>query len=181
MANRQALRELQDRLAQRLQVARAQGAQQSWLAVESAGQKLLIPLAQAGEIFPYQVAQPVPYTQPWFMGVANLRGGLYGVVDFAGFAFGRARGNVSDLRKNEMRLVVLNPSLEVNCAVVIDRLVGLRNLAAFSGEPQVDASGPTWGQVSRTDAQGATWRELDVNALVRSAEFLSVASATSMA
>jgi twitching motility protein PilI len=24
--------------------------------------------------------QPVPYAQPWFLGVANLRGGLYGVV-----------------------------------------------------------------------------------------------------
>jgi hypothetical protein len=26
---------------------------------------------------------PVPHTQPWFMGVANLRGGLHGVVDLA--------------------------------------------------------------------------------------------------
>ena len=27
----------------------------------------------------------VPHTQPWFAGVANLRGGLHGVVDLALF------------------------------------------------------------------------------------------------
>ena len=37
MANREALRELQSRLAGRLQAARAAGTQASWLAVESAG------------------------------------------------------------------------------------------------------------------------------------------------
>ena len=31
----------------------------------------------------------VPLTQPWFLGVANIRGNLYSVVDFAGFV-GRA-------------------------------------------------------------------------------------------
>ena len=73
MANRQALRELQTRLAERLQVARTQGVAAAWLAVEAGGQKYLFPLSQSGEIFPWVSAQPVPYTQPWFVGVANLR------------------------------------------------------------------------------------------------------------
>ena len=42
--------------------------------------KYLFPLGHAGEIFPWTPPQPVPYTEPWFLGVANLRGGLYGVV-----------------------------------------------------------------------------------------------------
>jgi twitching motility protein PilI len=73
-----------------LQAARDEGVQASWLAVEAAGRKYLFPLTQSGEIFPYAATQPVPYTQAWFLGVANLRGGLYGVVDLASYVSGQA-------------------------------------------------------------------------------------------
>ncbi|MDP3222613.1 MAG: chemotaxis protein CheW, partial [Rubrivivax sp.] len=52
MANREALRELQGRLAQRLAAARTETRKASWLAIECAGHGLLVPLATAGEIFP---------------------------------------------------------------------------------------------------------------------------------
>ena len=131
MANREALRELQSRLASRLQAARTEGTQASWLAVESAGAKYLFPLAQSGEIFPFASAQPVPYTQAWFLGVANLRGGLYGVVDMASFVAGGTPTLRSDATRAESRLVALNALHEVNCAFLIDRLARLRNLDAF--------------------------------------------------
>ena len=41
MANREALRELQSRLATRLQAARTEGVQASWLAVEAAGGEIV--------------------------------------------------------------------------------------------------------------------------------------------
>jgi twitching motility protein PilI len=85
MANREALRELQGRLAERLQLARTEARQQSWLAIECEGLGLLVPLPMAGEIFSVGTLLPVPHTQPWFMGVANLRGGLHGVVDLAAY------------------------------------------------------------------------------------------------
>ena len=86
MANRQALRELQTRLADRLQAARtniSQGA--SWLAVQVAGHNYLLPLEQAGEIFSWPGVLRVPYTNTWFWGVANLRGSLVGVVDLGAY------------------------------------------------------------------------------------------------
>src|SRR3990167_3882150 len=84
MANREALRELQTRLASRLQAARTEGSSvSSWLAVESAGSFYLLPLGQSGEIFPWVSIQAVPYTQRWFLGVANLRGGLVGAIAFS--------------------------------------------------------------------------------------------------
>ena len=79
MANKQALRELQTRLAERMQAARTQPRGQSWLAVECRGLGLLLPLEQAGEIFAVVPLLTVAHTQPWFAGVANLRGGLHGV------------------------------------------------------------------------------------------------------
>ena len=50
MANREALRELQTRLAARMQAARSEQRGHSWLAVEGRGHGLLLPLEQAGEI-----------------------------------------------------------------------------------------------------------------------------------
>src|ERR1700712_3261679 len=108
MANRQALRELQTRLADRLQIARTQGVAPSWLAVEAGGGKYLFPMGQGGEIFSLGATQAVPYTQPWFLGVANLRGGLFGVVDLASYVTGQAAVPKGELARKESRLVALN-------------------------------------------------------------------------
>ena len=80
MSDKKALRDFQGRLAQRLQTAQASGTEASWLAVEAGTVKLLFPLDHAGQIFPWTAIQSIPYVQPWFMGVANLRGNLCGVV-----------------------------------------------------------------------------------------------------
>ena len=74
MAKKEALRELQSRLAERLQAARTQQRGSSWLAVECSGRGILFPLREAGEIFAMSVLVPVPHTHRWFLGVANLRG-----------------------------------------------------------------------------------------------------------
>src|SRR5215218_4789716 len=165
MANREALRELQSRLATRLQAARTEGVQASWLAVEAAGVKYLFPLAQSGEIFPFASAQAVPYTQNWFLGVANLRGGLYGVVDLAGFVASRAPVTKSDAGRAESRLVALNAMFEVNCALLIDRLAGLRNLDAFSSSSERPEGSPEYFGSGYTDANGAYWQEINLQAL----------------
>ena len=85
---KQALRDFQHRLAERLQAARTQGVAASWLAVRAGAERLLVPLSHAAEIFPWTDVQRVPYVQPWFLGVANLRGNLCGVVDLAAFLHG---------------------------------------------------------------------------------------------
>ncbi|MDP3082728.1 MAG: chemotaxis protein CheW, partial [Rubrivivax sp.] len=125
MANREALRELQSRLAARLQTARTEPRSASWLAVECAGQGLLFPLASAGEIFSLGTLLPVPHTQPWFLGVANLRGGLHGVVDLAAFLGLRAAGSAraaAETGRDQARWLALNAALGSHCALLVDRL-----------------------------------------------------------
>lgn len=177
MANRQALRELQTRLAGRLQAARTDAAQGvTWLAVQAGGRNYLLPLAQAGEIFPWAGVQPVPYTCAWFWGVANLRGSLVGVIDLAGLmAHAQPRSEPSLL---ETSLLAINPALQVNAALVVDRLMGLRGVEHF-----VQSSAPPAAQglhaclgASYTDPAGEVWQELQLQALVRSPDFLQVRS-----
>ena len=176
MANREALRELQARLASRLQAARSEGAQASWLAVESGGRKFLFPLSQSGEIFPLSSLLPVPYTQSWFLGVANLRGGLYGIVDLASFVGGQAPVQRSDAGRAESRLVALNGALEVNCALLIDKLSGLRSMDAFSSSSPPPDGAPEYFGTAYTDAGGASWQELNLQALAQQPQFLSISA-----
>ena len=175
MAKREALRELQSRLAIRLQAARTEGVQASWLAVESGGRKFLFPLGQSGEIFPFAATQAVPYTQSWFLGVANLRGGLFGVVQLSTFATGAAAAPVlNEATRAQSRLVALNEMLEVNCALLIDRLVGLRGVDAFVASEAPQEASPPWLGHSYTDAAGGRWQEINLQALSQQPQFLSI-------
>ena len=175
MANREALRELQTRLASRLQAARTEGTSvSSWLAVESAGNFFLLPLGHAGEIFPWVSVQAVPYTQRWFLGVANLRGGLVGVVDLAGLLGAQAARSEQAL--SEASLLALNAALEVNAALLVDRLAGLRGTDAFvSSEPPAEDS-PAFFGTTYIDSAGTRWQELNLQALSQHPDFLSISA-----
>ena len=48
-------------------------------------QNICFHLSQSGEIFPWTPIQKVAHTQEWYLGVANMRGSLFGVADFTGF------------------------------------------------------------------------------------------------
>jgi twitching motility protein PilI len=175
MANREALRELQTRLAGRLQAARGEGvAVAAWLAVESAGQNYLLPLGQSGEIFPWTGVQPVPYTQDWFLGIANLRGTLVGVADLSGL-LGRTTVR-TEQRLSEASLLALNAVLEVNAALLVDRLMGLRSADAFVSAETPDESAPSYFGTTYLDAQGTRWQELNLQTLSQHPAFLSISA-----
>ena len=175
MANRDALRAFQSRLASRLQAARTTGVSAAWLAVEAGEGKYLFPLGHAGEIFPWTPPQPVPYTEPWFLGVANLRGGLYGVVQLSAFASGTPDGlAATEAARMQSRLVALNELLEVNCALLVDRLAGLRGAEAFTGAEPPAADAAAWLGHVYTDAAGERWQEINLQALSQQPQFLSI-------
>ena len=178
MANRDALRAFQSRLAGRLQAVRTAGSvSASWLAVEAGNARYLFPLGHAGEIFPWTPPQPVPYTAPWFLGVSNLRGGLFGVIQLSGFASGqRTPVAATETARAQSRLVALNELLEVNCALLVDRLVGLRGVEAFTTAKAPEADAPAWLGHAYTDADGAQWQEINLQALSQQPQFLSISA-----
>ena len=138
---------------------------------------MLLPLAQSGEIFPMTAVQPVPYTQGWFLGVANLRGGLFGVVDFASFMTGQTPVRRSDSAHEQARLVVLNPALEINCAVLVDRLGGLRNAKDFVARDDAQGDAPAYFAWKYTDSDGKQWQEINLEVMASQSDFLSIAAA----
>lgn len=176
MANREALRELQSRLATRLQAARTEGVSVAWLAVRAADTHFLLPLGQSGEIFPLASLQPVPYAQPWFRGVLNIRGGLFGVVDLMGFIrSGQAPKRVEAVSA-EACVVTLNPLLDVNCAVQVDSLAGLRGADAFVSSGVAPEGSPAYFGHQFVDKDGVAWQEIDLRALSQTPQFLNISA-----
>ncbi len=177
MANREAIRELQTRLANRLRTARDEGLSISWLAVKAGGRNYLFPLAQSGEIFPVGGVQPVPFALPWFLGVVNLRGGLYGVVDIARFmadvAATPAATPVTQKAAGQS-VVTFNVALEVNCALLVDTLAGLRNPQVFTASLPAEPDAPAFFGNRFADADGEPWQEINLQTLSQHPRFLSI-------
>ena len=173
MANREALRDLQSRLAGRLQAARSEGVNvAAWLAVQAGERDYLLPLNQAGEIFPWTGVQPVPYTQPWYLGIANLRGALMGVVDLAQL-LGQERVR-SEQELLDCSLLAFSPALEINTALLVDRLLGLRAAQAYVQTEAAPEHSPQFFGAVHIDATGRRWQELQLQRLSQTAKFLSI-------
>lgn len=174
MAKKEALRELQSRLAQRMAAVKTELPGRSWLAVECAGQGLLFPLKQAGEIFEASSVMAVPHTQPWVVGVANLRGGLFAVVDLAAFLGLRAaRSHAAG--SDQARLVALNASLGVNSALQVDRLEGLRHAADLTPDDSDSGTRPAFAGQRWADGSGRRWQEINLAELAVQEQFLGIA------
>lgn len=152
--------------------------ERTWLAVECAGCGLLLPLADAGEISPFTGCIDVPHTRAWFLGVANLRGQLHGVVDLAAFLGIERPANAAP---SSGWMVALNGCLEAHCALRVDQLAGLRRedeLTAVDAQALVaERSGrPRFAglRYRATAAPERIWQEIRLADLASDAHFLDI-------
>jgi twitching motility protein PilI len=169
MAQRISLKDYQRQLAERLRAADSERAA-SKLGLKVGTENWLIDLSEAGEVLPVPPITAVPLTRSWFRGVANVRGNLYSVVDFAAFI-----GAGVCVGGEAARLVLLGERYRSAAALLVERLLGLRNpaeLRALEAAPGRAA----WLRAEYEDEAGIRWSELDVGALVREADFLAVGS-----
>ena len=163
------LRLFQQELATRLASKTTAQVESSRLGLSCAGERWLIRLADAAEVVAVPPLAGVPLTQRWFLGLANIRGNLFSVIDFAAF-LGREPIVIGALS----RLILLNGrSGEQNAGIVVQRVLGLRNLAQLT---PVDDSSPSaeWHVQRWADSDGSTWQEIDLVKLARDPAFLQV-------
>jgi twitching motility protein PilI len=72
------LRDFSTQLAQRLRALPSKAAEPARLAVRLADTGYLLDMSTSGEIVALPEIAPVPWTKPWFRGLANVRGRLVG-------------------------------------------------------------------------------------------------------
>jgi twitching motility protein PilI len=163
------LRSFQQELANRLASKTAAQVESSRLGVACCDRRWLIRLSDAGEVIAVPPIVPVPLTKPWFLGLANIRGNLFSIVDFPAFL-----GDGPVRTGSLARLILLSTRGGGESAgLVVERVLGLRNLAQF--EPAAaDAAAPPWQAASWRDADGASWQEIDLAVLARDPAFLQV-------
>jgi twitching motility protein PilI len=154
------LREYQEQLLERMQAARtSSGARAHQLGVDAGGTRYLIDLLDAGEIVPVPALAAVPLTRPWYLGLANVRGNLIGVVDLARYlGHDGAPG-----AQAAQRLVTFGAALNFPCALLVARVYGLRHAADMQ---------PVDGRLR--DAEGNEWTPLGLAALAHDERFLQV-------
>ncbi len=166
------LRQFQQELASRLASKTAAQVESSRLGVTCAGEHWLVRLADAAEVLAVPAITSVPLTKPWFSGVANIRGNLYSVVDFARF-IGREAAPATPGNPNA-RLLVFGPRAgELRAGIVVERVLGLRNLGELAPAPRTEDL-PAWYGSRWTDAGATVWQEIDLARLAQDPAFLSV-------
>jgi twitching motility protein PilI len=145
---RSRLRQYQVQLLERMQAARVDTSLRTGeLGVQIGERRYLLDLTQAGEIVPFAGVVQVPLTRPWYLGLANLRGSLVGVIDYARFV---DAGSTSS-------------ALGFNCALLVSRVVGLRH-------------GTDMEKVGERlrDVDANEWQALDLAALCQDPRFLHI-------
>jgi twitching motility protein PilI len=169
MAKRISLHEFQAGLARRLADAHDTRAS-ALLAVQVGQRNWLIDLTEAGEILAVPPLATVPLAEPWFRGLASVRGNLFGVVDFAAF-----HGDAPIPPVGHARLLLIGVRHELNCAILVSRALGLRSIEDFEvASSATDPERPWVGDVLH-DSLGTPWTRLKVAELLNHPRFLDAA------
>ena len=166
MSKRFSLREYQESMLGRMEVASATSQADARLGIEVGGRNLLVDLADAAEVLPVPVIASVPLAQAWFCGVANVRGNLLSVVDLQAFS-----GEGAQALTQLSRILPIHPRILSHAALLVGRMQGIKHLANMT--PQASsAEVPAWCGDLYRDAAGQDWRELDIKRLVAEPAFL---------
>lgn len=135
--------------------------------------RLACNIEQVHEFLPIPAFTPVPGTKPWILGLANVRGDLLTIVDLSWFLNGQ-RSTVS------MRTRLLAANLRGRpIGLLVDEVFGQRHFVNDEcTKPQLPASSPMKRFVHKQYRSGQdVWKELDLETLFSTAEFLNGAAA----
>jgi len=165
MSRRISLREFQENLARRLAEAKT-GERRGLLGIQAGSENWLLDLAETGEILTPSALAAVPLTRDWYRGLANVRGTLYGVVDFSRFHHGAPTPAVGSAR-----LLLIGARLGVHSALLVTRVLGLRSREDFEPDSGLADERP-WVRERVRDMQDHPWLRLDTSRLLAHSAFL---------
>lgn len=169
MEERLNLREFQARLAERLKDSSEQDGAAAKLGFLAGGRHWLVALDQVSEVVTVTRLARAPWTQPWFLGVAGVRGTIYGCTDLAAF-LAMAPAQTPD----EVRLLLANVRFGAHAAFRIDQALGLRNVAGMEHAARAADDAP-WLLARYIDGDGVEWTEINLEHLLAEPRFLRVA------
>ncbi len=163
------LRDFSTQLAERLKAATSAPNEPMRLAVRIGDSGYLLDMNAAAEIVTTPDIAPVPWTRPWYRGLANVRGRLVGVVDLMHLA-----GRTPLSSEQAQQLLVFGEGLRINAGLLVTRAFGLRNLNDLESLGAAATGAAPWEGARWRDLDGASLTELNLGALVASEAFASI-------
>ena len=162
------LREFSTQLAQRLKDAPNLPTEPTRLAIRMGAENYLVEMGLAAEIVSLPEIARVPWTKPWYRGIANVRGRLVGVVDLQ-----QLMGREPLPSEQALQLLVLGEGLGVAAGILITRAFGIRNLKDLEA---LEGSAPVvgWERSRFRDLDGITLTELDLRELAAAPAFTAI-------
>lgn len=174
------LRQYQLQLHERVQAARSGAlAGRKDLGVLLGGRHCLLDLTQLGEIvIPAGLqVQSVPLAQDWYLGLAAMRGRLTAIIDLA-----RYMGQPACGMQGDSRLITFAPRLGLDCAVLVERVLGLRQQCGMRAmAPPAGLHGFPWAAQALRDSEQQCWLRLDLARLAQAERFLDAGFASALA
>lgn len=163
MSRRFSLREFQQNILSRIEEQEKSSAKYvSTLGVQVGQGLWLVDMQDISEVLPLPSVTPVPLTQPWYRGVANVRGNLYSISDFSSFlGLGETRND------GLVRVLLASPKLNCNVGLLVTSVLGLRDTSKWRSEVRDS-------EEQFLNEQGQVWRKLNLAQLVHQPDFLQV-------
>lgn len=141
------------------------------LGVTIGDDRYLIAMNEVNEVISIPKLAHVPLTQPWFLGLANVRGNLYGITDLGAYLGGSAKP--FGLKS---RILLVSSASKVVAGFVVNSMLGIRNLSEFFPGKLPKKNKLPLGIIAQyKDVEGRVWRELSLFKLIQDERFLRIA------
>lgn len=138
----------------------------SVLGITIGEKRWLVPMSNISEILPVPKITSVFMTKPWFLGVINVRGNVYGLCDLSHYL-----DNIFTCAGVRNRVFLTVPYLGARYAILVGSILGIRNLMEFV--PLSDHEDKQRSVVTDIykDRQDRLWRMLNLPVLVQLESF----------
>ncbi len=134
--------------------------------------RLMSSITEVSEILPVLHHTSVPGTQPWLLGVVNVRGNLVPLVDLRGYI----EGERTPLGDTSRMLVARHGSNAIG--LLVEEVLGQRNLTAENDPLRLENDAANWARFvpAHFDLDGKLWGVFSMAALVAAPDFLHAAA-----
>ncbi len=164
------MRAYQLALSEQLKNATVAAPTTTMLGVALGEDRWLIHMNEVNEVLQMPRLMPVSLTQPWFLGMANVRGNLYGITDLRVYY-----GGMPAPLSLKMRILLVSPRFGINSGLLVSSMLGIRSLSDFELIADMGGEDRTGMAGYYRDKTGRIWCELSLQALMKDKKFLQVA------
>ncbi|GKS70232.1 CheW protein [Nitrosomonas sp. PY1] len=132
--------------------------------------RYLIPMSEVSEVVDMSKVIAIPLTQSWFLGLANVRGNLYGITDLSAYL-----GDGAVLLNSKSRILLASLDKKLSGGFVVDSMLGIRERSEFTLLEKEKKKAKETIRKQYKDIEERIWEELSLFALMREEKFLQIA------